>query len=295
MATTAEPDTLAIGNARLFGGESPSTGEDAQVAIAAERLEVRTAQRVHAPLLASLRLRQIGMGREGLELAWDAQEGIRAVQIFDAAALKVLRANASFLASPQMLALRQEQRRGAFGRGIGWTALALFILLPVLLLLVFFWQADNIARAVAERISIEQESKLGEQAFTAMRGSLSLQEAGPAHQTVQTIGQRLTGESAYRYRFYVAKDPQVNAFALPGGIIVVHSGLIEATRRPEELAGVLAHEVQHVEQRHSLQALVKDLGLRGLWMLVTGDLGSGALGEVALQLSSLRFSLGAEE
>jgi Zn-dependent protease with chaperone function len=284
-----------IGKARLFGGESPTTGEDAQIAIVDAHMEVRTATHVHTPLLADLRLREVGAVQAGLEFAWESEAGIRAVQVFDAAALNTLRTNAAFQASPQMAGLAAARRRGAVGRGLGWTALAVFLSLPILLLLVFLWQADRIARAVAEHIPIEQETKIGEQAFAAMRGTLSLQDSGPAYDAVQALGSRLAPAGKYRYRFHVANDPAVNAFAMPGGIIVVHTGLIASTRRPEELAGVLAHEVQHVEQRHSLQALVKNLGLRGLWMMVTGDISSGTIGQAALELTSLSFSRDAEE
>lgn len=284
-----------IGKARLFGGESPATGEDAQIAILDEHMEVRTASHVHTPLLADLRLREVGTVRAGLEFSWDSEAGIRAVQVFDAAALNALRSNEGFRASPQMAGLEAERRRGAVRRGFGWTALALFLSLPILLLLVFLWQSDRIAQAVAERIPVEEETKIGEQAFASMRGTLSIQESGPAYDAVQALGLRLAPAGKYRYQFHVADDPAVNAFAMPGGIIVVHTGLIAATRRPEELAGVLAHEIQHVEQRHSLRAMLKNLGLRGLWMVVTGDFGAGTIGQAALELTSLSFSRAAEE
>jgi predicted Zn-dependent protease len=82
----------------------------------------------------------------------------------------------------------------------------------------------------------------------------------------------------------------VNAFALPGGVIVVNTGLIDLTSRPEELAGVLAHEVQHVELRHSVRGLVKSLGLRGLFAFATGDIGGTLLGEAAVGITDLKFS-----
>jgi Zn-dependent protease with chaperone function len=285
----------SIGKARLFGGESPATGEDAHIAIVDKHMEVRTASHVHTPLLADLRLREVGAVQPGLEFAWDSEAGIRAVQVFDVVALNTLRTNAAFQASPQMSEVKAERRRGAVGRGFGWTALAFFLLLPVLLLLVFLWQADRIARAVVEHIPIEQEKKLGEQAFATIRGTLSLDVSGPQYEAVQALGSRLAQAGTYRYQFHVADDSAVNAFALPGGIIVIHTGLIASTRRPEELAGVLAHEVQHVEQRHSLQALVKSLGLRGLWMMATGDIGGSTIGQAALELTSLRFSREAEK
>lgn len=297
MATIVEPGRPApavISEARLFGPGSPATGEPAQIMLDAHELQVRTAGATHIAAIDALRLREVGTGRSGLELAWDAADGLRSVQVFDVEALRRLRTHAALGATAQMTALRAGQRRAVVGRILGWSAIGVFVLLPALALLGFLWQADRIAAAAAEHVSIEQETKLGEQAFAALRPSLKLQESGAGLETVQTLGARLTRGSAYTYRFYVADDEAINAFALPGGVIVVHTGLIAATRRPEELAGVLAHEIQHVEQRHSLRAAVKDLGLRGLWMLLTGKAGGGLPGRIALQLTTLQFSRTAE-
>jgi Zn-dependent protease with chaperone function len=282
------------GPARMYGGDSPATGEDARFALEGDVLLVDVGSRSHTVPLPALRIREVGTGAIGLELAWETDGVLHAAQVFDPAALQALRADARMQSLPQMAALRANQRRGSIGRSIGWTALAIFLLFPLLLILIFVWQADRIAGAAAARISIEQETQFGEQAFAAMSGSLNLQDTGPAYDAVKRLGDRLTEGSKYRYRFHVAKNDAVNAFAVPGGIIVVHTGLIDATRRPEELAGVLAHEVQHVEQRHSLEAMVKDLGLRGLWALVSGDLGGGLIGQAAVELTSLSFSRGAE-
>jgi predicted Zn-dependent protease len=127
-----------------------------------------------------------------------------------------------------------------------------------------------------------------------MRGTLKLVDTGDAHEAVVDIGRQLTAGSRYTYEFHVVGDATLNAFALPGGIVVVHTGLIAATRRPEELAGVLAHEVQHVELRHGTSAIVKDLGWRVLWTWFTGDWGGTLAGQAAAQLGSLKFSRDAE-
>lgn len=283
------------GPARLYGGESPATGEDARFVLEGNVLLVHAGERSHTVPLANLRLRTVGTGAIGLELAWETDGVVHAAQVFEPSALRALRLDPRMQAMPQMTALRGSERRSAVRRTVGWSALATFLLLPLLLILVFVWQADRIAAAAASRISIERETQFGEQAFASMRGSLALIDSGPAYEAVQTLGQRLTQGSKYRYRFHVAKNDAINAFAVPGGIIVVHTGLIEATRRPEELAGVLAHEVEHVEQRHSLEAMVKDLGLRGLWALVSGDLGGALVGQAAVELTRLSFSRGAEE
>jgi Zn-dependent protease with chaperone function len=292
MATKS--DDMTSGPARLFGVDVPATGEDAQFTISGSQFAVRTAsQTVTSPLVA-LRVREIGTGRMGLELAWDTPEGVRAAQVFDPTALSELRADTQLQALPQMTIFHAGQRRRSVGRSLGWAALVVFLLLPLLLILLFVGQADRVARFAASRVTIEQETSLGDQAFAAMRDSLKLEDGGPEYEAVQSIGRRLTRDSKYRYRFHIANDDAINAFAIPGGIIVVHTGLITATRRPEELAGVLAHEVQHVEQRHSLQAVIKDLGLRGLWLLASGDIGSGVVGQATLELTSLSFSRDAE-
>lgn len=279
--------------ARIFGPASPVTGEPAELSIFGHDIEIRTASATHRAVLEDTRIRETGVDLSGLEFSWDAPEGRCAVQVTDAEALRVLRAQPQLSSLTQMTALRSRQRRAGVGRTLGWTAIGVFVALPVLLLLAFIWQADNIAMAVANRIPIEQEAQLGEQAFEHMRSTLKLQNDGPPYQAVQTLGTRLTRGSRYTYRFHMAENKEINAFALPGGIIVVHSGLVQTTRRPEELAGVLAHEIQHVERRHSLQAMIKDLGLRGLWLLVSGD-ASGVIGQAALQLTSLKFSRDAE-
>jgi predicted Zn-dependent protease len=188
-----------------------------------------------------------------------------------------------------------EVRAGERVRTAAAAALAPCVLLPVLLLLLLFvLQAGRIVPWVTRHVPVETEQRLGRAAFADLRRQLVLEDAGPAHAAVQALGARLTQGARYRYEFHVARDPAVNAFALPGGIVVVHSGVIAATSRPEELAGVLAHEIEHVERRHALAAMAARLGLRALWLLATGDVG-GTLGTAAaLELASLRFSRAAE-
>ena len=75
---------------------------------------------------------------------------------------------------------------------------------------------------------------------------------------INDIGHRISAQSNdgdYKFTFFVINDPNINAFALPGGYIGVHTGLLEATRSEDELAGVLSHEVAHVTQRHIARAI----------------------------------------
>ncbi len=280
--------------ARLFGPGSPSTGEDVSLRLLDHHIEIRGARGAHTVATATLQLREVISANGGLELSWDDPRGRCAVQVFEPAALRQLRSHASLRNLPQMNAVRKLEGRRRMGRRAGMAVLLLFMALPVLLLLVLWWQADRIAGALADRVPLQREQQFGRQVLQVMRGRLKLQDAGADFERVRKLGARLTQGSRFAYEFHVAEDPTLNAFALPGGVVVVHSGLISAARTPEELAGVLAHEMQHVELRHSLKAMIKETGLRGLWAAVTGDLGGTLAGQAALKLGSLRFSRDAE-
>ncbi|MGB5591428.1 MAG: M48 family metalloprotease, partial [Gammaproteobacteria bacterium] len=70
---------------------------------------------------------------------------------------------------------------------------------------------------------------------------------------VDSLGHRLSAHAQdgdQSFEFFIVNDPGINAFALPGGFIGVNSGLILTTQRESELAGVLAHEIAHVTQKH---------------------------------------------
>jgi Zn-dependent protease with chaperone function len=288
MVTTANSSPIA---ARLFGFTLPATGEPATLSLHDDDIEVRAADRTLSCRLSDLQVREVGFGAQtGVELAWQSEAGMHAVQVLQADAVQQLRAHPRFAVLPAVVALAKTSRRHSVARTIGWVVIVSIVLLPVLLILVFIWQADRIAQVLVSRVPIEQEVRLGNAAFASLRPSLKLIEEGPLLNAVQELGGRLAAGSSYSYRFHVARDASVNAFALPGGIIVVHTGLIAATDRPEELAGVLAHEIQHVEQRHSLRGAIKDLGLRSVWAFVSGDIGATVAGQAAVELTSRKFS-----
>ncbi|MGH7407021.1 MAG: M48 family metalloprotease, partial [Candidatus Methylomirabilales bacterium] len=92
-------------------------------------------------------------------------------------------------------------------------------------------------------------------------------------------------------------DPTVNAFAAPGGYVVIFRGLLERTRSAEELAGVLAHELQHILQRHATRALLQHASTGVLLAALAGD-ATGAMTyalESARALGTLRYSRQNEE
>jgi beta-barrel assembly-enhancing protease len=92
--------------------------------------------------------------------------------------------------------------------------------------------------------------------------------------TLQEIQRRLLAadpRQPFPIHIDLVRSRKINAYALPGGHIVVYSALGDFTESPEEFAGVLAHEIQHVENRHALQHLLHDYGLVFLFQALTGN------------------------
>ncbi len=150
-----------------------------------------------------------------------------------------------------------------------------------------------VAVRLAERIPPQHEQRLGELVLAQVSATTPLIEEGAALDAVTTLGNALTPGSRYRYRFFLVQSSEINAFAAPGGIVVVNTGLIGAADTPEELAGVLAHEVAHVEQRHGTVALLKSAGIGVLWSWLLGGVDPD-YARLAGHFSDLKFSRDAE-
>lgn len=103
-------------------------------------------------------------------------------------------------------------------------------------------------------LSPVEEQRLGAEFMRQIRARLPLVTDTETAEYIQTLGERLAlasgPSSTDQFTFFIIDNPAINAFAIPGGYIGVYVGLIEAMAREEQLAGVLAHEVAHVTQRH---------------------------------------------
>jgi len=107
-------------------------------------------------------------------------------------------------------------------------------------------------------LSANDEKRLGNAIMRDIRRSGMVIEDPILNEYVNEIGNKIaaqTNEGEHDFTFFVVDDPRINAFALPGGYIGIHTGLLEATRSEDELAGVLAHEIAHVTQRHIARAI----------------------------------------
>jgi beta-barrel assembly-enhancing protease len=115
-----------------------------------------------------------------------------------------------------------------------------------------------------EELSPLMERKLGEQIMRDIRRDRDYLNDAPLLEYLNAFGNTLVaarpearGEAGYDFFFFAVRDPMLNAFALPGGFIAVHSATILAAQNESELASVMAHEIGHVAQRHIARMLGK--------------------------------------
>ncbi|MFH0756915.1 MAG: M48 family metallopeptidase [Bacteroidota bacterium] len=174
------------------------------------------------------------------------------------------------------------------------------ILRDLLILLGVFgliWLAASLFRYPADPqlLNIEKEEKLGEAymegiLLNPMFKKLDNERVDSAVGVIGDLLEAGLEDSEYDYRFVVIDNKMVNAFTLPGGNILISTGLIGFCDTPEELASVMAHEMGHVEKRHVVSRLVKELGID---ILTSGD--PYVMGEVTGLLTSTSFDRRQEE
>lgn len=107
-------------------------------------------------------------------------------------------------------------------------------------------------------LTLEDEYQIGRMVVRGLRDSDQILDDPEVTEYVQSLGYRLSSEAhdgAQRFSFFTVRDTGINAFALPGGFIGVNAGLVLETKNESELAGVMAHEIAHVTQRHIARSI----------------------------------------
>jgi beta-barrel assembly-enhancing protease len=141
--------------------------------------------------------------------------------------------------------------------------------------------------------SKQQDIQLGQEAAGQIRKQVRVVDNRDLQDYVSRLGQRLAGQpeaDGYPYNFTLIHDDSINAFALPGGPIFVHTGLMAASDNEAQFVGVLAHEIAHVALRHGTSQASKATLIQ-----LPAVLGGVALGQgsVLAQLGQLGIGLGA--
>jgi beta-barrel assembly-enhancing protease len=133
----------------------------------------------------------------------------------------------------------------------------------IALAFVGLWAGSNVILGIIVNLMpVEWEQQVGKAAYDEMAGEYKMTTEPALTNRLYLVTQRLKKglpEDAPKFVYHVADDALVNAFALPGGHVVVMRGLIEEAS-PEELAGVLAHEQSHVLRKHGMRGLAQMVG-----------------------------------
>lgn len=152
----------------------------------------------------------------------------------------------------------------------------------------------NLGDAESEDLSPITERKLGDEIMRQAREAGDIFEDPEATEYLNQFGANLVahapvGEGAQNFQFFLVNDPNINAFALPGGYIGINSGLLVATQSESELASVMAHEMGHVIQRHVARSITRQkqtslvaLAATLLGIIAASRSGSGNAGQAAI-------------
>ena len=162
------------------------------------------------------------------------------------------------------------------------------------LILIFSFTLSSPLKGFA--LSTSEEKKLGEKLAKELARKLEIVRDPVINLYVWRVGKRIVKEAAdtrFRYRFYVVKEPEPNAFTIPGGHVYVTSGLLRMVEDEDELAGVLAHEVAHSILRHIAKAMdrAKRISLATLAAIIAGAfLSRNAKGAEAIGTSAIAMA-----
>lgn len=279
-------------NALCFGDDLPGAGQPCRLAVSAGGLTLQMGEQPAETIpFSALSLEAGGFDHDHLILKWRSPRGLLTLYLKDADTIRAFRQAAPPDLLPQVEKTAQQVRRSRTGRR---TVLLGALGVIAGLLLVLWFASDALVRMAVARIPVEWEKPIG----AAVRGQFLAGQAivkdGPAVQAVEEITRRLAAaaeDHAYEFEVTVVRSDTVNAFALPGGYVVVFTGLLKKAEGPEEVAGVLAHELNHVLLRHGLERMVKTVGLVAVVTVLTGDQ-QGLIGlakRLGVDLITLRF------
>ena len=198
--------------------------------------------------------------------------------------------SASTQAQATLVSERAAKRR-LLGRGVLYPLVAISAFLALSTWFVLGPLVDVALWAIPPSV----DRQLGDFAFNATLNGLGpeINDAAVTEPVVSLVGeltQALPPGPRFDFRTHVVKTDVVNAFALPGGIIVVTTGLLKKAPSEEAVAGVLAHEIVHVTERHLMRSLLKKVGLWAMLAALLGDI--SGLSAVAIWRGATLAELG---
>jgi beta-barrel assembly-enhancing protease len=159
-------------------------------------------------------------------------------------------------------------------------------------------QIDWIKIFKVEKVTDKTEQKLGDLLLEVFKKSDKEIKNVYVINSVDSIVTQICKENKIdraKLKIHIINKDEINAFALPGGHLIIYSGLILNTDNQEEITGVICHEIAHIELNHVMKKLVKEIGLSVLISMTTGNSGGEIIKETAKMLSSSAFDRSLEK
>lgn len=153
-------------------------------------------------------------------------------------------------------------------------------------------QVDFVTLFKVKKISDTTEKKLGEMIWQTIENTETVVKNDSVNELVDKIVLRITDKNGIDrdlINVHIVENDEINAFAMPGDHLVIYTGLITSCDDESELAGVICHEIAHIQQNHVMKKLVKEIGLSALIAITTGGNSPQLIKKLAKELSSAAY------
>lgn len=168
-----------------------------------------------------------------------------------------------------------------------------FVLVALFFGLWFLFSKINWMSAFKiEKLTDDTEIKIGKAVWDLYKKTEKENKDEKAVNALDSIVDKICSKNNINretIKVHIMIKDDINAFAMPGGHLVVYSGLIKAADNSDELAGVLAHEISHIELDHVMKKLIKEIGLSVLISMTSGNGSAETIQKISKLLSSSAF------
>jgi predicted Zn-dependent protease len=149
-----------------------------------------------------------------------------------------------------------------------------------------------VSERYSDRVPLSVDRSIGEQSARLVASTSTPCDGDGAERYVEEIAApllRAIEDRSFEFHFTAVDNPEVNAFALPGGFVTVNSGLLASAETGEEVAAVLAHEMTHVTRRHGTRRMLREVGTSTLLSAVFGGTDIAVPARMAHELASTAY------
>ena len=174
-------------------------------------------------------------------------------------------------------------------------AVLVVFLIGILFVGGLYFYKDKMVESLANQVPVSWEKSAGDKLFTTLSLNYHFVKDDSLKNEFVKVATPLfkqIEQSGYKIDLYFVKDSEINAFALPGGKVIIQTGLIENAKSWEEVMGVLSHELSHVTRRHHIRGIINNVGIFALLSATFGDVSAlaGTFANLGGELASLSNS-----